>query len=343
MSLAAYLITTIIKVLMVFVGILLTMIYMTWVERRVCAFIQSRIGPNRVGPQGLLQPIADGLKLLMKEDIIPAQAHKAIFVIAPFIALFPALITFAVIPFGNKITIAGQEIELSIADINVAILYVFSITSLGVFGIALAGWSANNKYSFLGGLRSAAQMISYEISMGLSVIGVIMISESLRLHAVVEYQTGWHWNILLQPIGFIIFLVSSFAETNRLPFDLPEAEPELVAGYHTEYSGMKFSLFYMAEYINMVTASAMVVTLFLGGWQVPYLSAFGLPPLLQNLIEVFAFVLKTAFFLFLFVWVRWTIPRFRYDQLMGLGWRVFLPIALLNIMVTGVFIILGIL
>ena len=325
-----------IKVLVIFAATLLTVLMMVYAERRVSAFMQGRLGPNRVGPQGLLQPIADGIKFLMKEDIIPAGVDKPIFILAPAILLIPALMTFAVIPFGSDITLFGRQIPLQVADVNVGILYVLALTSIGVYGIVLAGWSSNSKYSLLGGLRSSAQLISYELAMGLAVVSIILLSGSLKLNDIVADQQGHFlsWNIFKQPLAFIIFLVAVYAETNRLPFDLSEAEQELVGGYHTEYSSMKFAMFYMAEYANMVTASALTVTLFFGGWDVPFLNETSLG-LWGALLSVTSFILKMGFFLFLFIWVRWTFPRFRYDQLMRLGWKVMLPMALFNIFVTA--------
>jgi NADH-quinone oxidoreductase subunit H len=325
-----------IKVLVIFAATLLTVLMMVYAERRVSAFMQGRLGPNRVGPQGLLQPIADGIKFLMKEDIIPAGVDKPIFILAPAILLIPALMTFAVIPFGSDITLFGRQIPLQVADVNVGILYVLALTSIGVYGIVLAGWSSNNKYSLLGGLRSSAQLISYELVMGLSVVSIILLSGSLKLNDIVADQQGYFlsWNIFKQPLAFIIFLVAVYAETNRLPFDLSEAEQELVGGYHTEYSSMKFAMFYMAEYANMITAAALTVTLFFGGWDVPFLNETSLG-LWGALLSVTSFILKMGFFLFLFIWVRWTFPRFRYDQLMRLGWKVMLPMALFNIFVTA--------
>lgn len=325
----------------VVLGVLLTGVaYSVYAERRVSAFIQNRIGPNRVGPEGLLQPLVDVVKLLMKEDIVPEKANKFIHSLAPTLSIIVSLSTFAVIPFGDTITIGDRVIKLQIADVNVGILYFLAMTSLGVYGITLSGWSSNSKYSLLGGLRSSAQMISYELSMGLSVIGIIIINGSLELDTIVQNQAGWKWNLILQPLGFIIFLTSAFAETNRAPFDLPEAEQELVGGYHTEYSSMKFALFFLAEYANVIVSSAMITTLYLGGWQVPYLQDIGLPPLLTSILQVFAFAAKVIFLVLFFIWVRWTVPRFRYDQLMNLGWKVMLPLALLNLVVTSVVILL---
>ena len=315
-----FLVATVLKIALVMGLVLLAVAYLTWLERKVIGDIQVRYGPSRVGRFGLLQPIADGIKLMFKEDIVPANADRLIFCLAPAISIIPALIVFAVIPFGPSFVIT---------DVNVGLLYVFAVTSLGVYGIVLAGWGSNSKYALLGGLRSSAQMVSYELSLGLSVVGVVMMAGSLSLVDIVEAQKGsWYgilprWNVIPQFLGFVIFLVSSNAELNRAPFDLPEAETELVAGFHTEYSSMKFALFFMAEYANMIGASAMATTLFLGGWQGPLL-----PP-------VFWFVLKVFCFLFLFMWLRATVPRFRYDQLMGFGWKVLLPLALVNVMFTA--------
>lgn len=325
----------------VYLLVLLTVVAnLVWVERRFSAFIQNRLGPNRVGPAGLLQSPADVLKLFIKEDIVPARANSFIHTLAPLISITVALVTFAVIPFGTSIPIFGQEVRLMIADVDVGVLYILALTSLGVYGITLSGWSSNNKYSLLGSLRSSAQLISYELSMGLSIIGVIMVAGSVQLDSIVAHQAGFAWNALLTPIGFITFVVASFAETNRLPFDLPEAEPELVGGYHTEYSGMKFGSFFLAEYANMVTASALITTLFLGGWQLPFVDHGALTPFWSGIISTGAFVAKVAVLLVFFIWIRWTIPRFRYDQLMNLGWKVMLPLSLLNLVVTGAGILL---
>ena len=334
-----------VKIVFVFLINLTTVAYLVLVERKVSAFIQNRIGPNRVGPAGLFQPVADIVKLFLKEDIVPKAANKFVHSLAPIISLVVAMTTFAVIPFGNTVQLFGREIKLMIADVNVGILYILALSSLGVYGITLSGWSSNNKYSLLGGLRSSAQMISYELSMGLSIIGVLMIAGTLQLDKVVlrqgHYLFGFlpSWNIFLQPIGCITFVVASFAETNRLPFDLPEAEPELVGGYHTEYSGMKFGLFFLAEYANMITASAVITTLYLGGWQIPFVERFGFSDLLVSLLQVGAFGAKVGLVLLFFILVRWTIPRFRYDQLMNIGWKVMLPLALANILLTGAWIL----
>ena len=323
-------------------GVMLTIVaYMTLVERRVSAWIQDRRGPNRVGPFGLLQPMADGIKFLFKEAITPPHVHKAVYLMAPAIVFVPAMVTFAVVPFGPTVEMFGRAIRLQVADVDSGILIILAFSSLGVYGIALAGWASNNKYSLIGGLRSAAQLISYELPMGFAVIGVLMAAGSLRLTDIVTRQAEHGWNVLTQPLGFVIFLVAAFAETNRLPFDLPEAETELVGGYHTEYSGMRFSMFFMAEYANMVTAAALVVTLYLGGYHVPGLEYLGLSPGMAAAVQVLAFGAKVGFFLFLFVWVRWTLPRFRYDQLMNLGWKVLLEAALLNILWVAFLVLMG--
>jgi NADH-quinone oxidoreductase subunit H len=334
----------------VVLGINLTVVaYLVLAERKVSAFIQNRNGPNRVGPWGLFQSVADIGKLFLKEDVVPAAANKFVHSLAPVISLTVALSTFAVIPFGDTITFmidgVAHTYKLMIADVNIGILYILALTSLGVYGITLSGWSSNNKYSLLGGLRSAGQMISYELSMGLSIIGIVLLSGSLQLNDIVHAQGGYYfgfipkWNLIPQFLGFITFMVASFAETNRLPFDLPEAEPELVAGYHTEYSGMKFGLFFLAEYANMITSSAVITTLYLGGWQAPFAEHLGLSPMVMSLVQVGSFATKVAVVLLFYIVVRWTIPRFRYDQLMNLGWKVMLPLSLLNIVLTGLAIL----
>jgi NADH-quinone oxidoreductase subunit H len=331
MNILNIIIISLVKILIAVTVLLLTVSYLVYFERKISAWVQNRIGPNRVGWAGILQPFADVFKLLLKEDIVPSVSNRVIHSLAPFIALFVAFTTYAVIPIGPGINLFGQKIELVLADVNIGILYVLALTSLSVYGITFAGWSSGSKYSLLGGIRSTAQMISYEVSMGFSVAGVLLISESLRPITIVQSQYGWMWNAIIQPIGFITFVVSAFAETNRLPFDLPEAEPELVGGYHTEYSSMKFAGFFLAEYANMAIASAMIVTLYLGGWQFPYIDKFGLPVQLTVIIQILSFLIKTAAVLFFFIWIRWSIPRFRYDQLMNLGWKVMFPLSLINI------------
>lgn len=325
-----------IKIGVILFVVLTAVSYLVLLERWVSAWIQDRIGPNRVGPLGLLQPLADVLKLLLKEDIVPSQAQKWFHWIAPVISITIAFSVLAVVPFGNTLPIGDARYQLTIASgIDVGVLYIIALTSVGVYGITLAGWSSGSKYSLLGGLRSSAQMISYELTLGLGLISVIIVTGSLDLNDIIRSQAEGAWNILRAPIGFMLFLISSFAETNRQPFDLPEAEPELVGGYHTEYSSMKFALFFLAEYANMITASAVMTVLFLGGWHVPFLDAMGLPELAVSVIQILAFVLKTVGFLFFFIWVRWSIPRFRYDQLMNLGWKVLLPLGIANVMITA--------
>jgi NADH-quinone oxidoreductase subunit H len=325
----AFIIITLIKILIVFVVFLLMIAYLTWLERKLLGHFQVRLGPIRVGPHGLLQPFADGIKLLFKEDVTPAKVNKFIYNLAPLLTFIPSLIIMAVIPFGDQIKIFGQNVNLVISDFNMGILYIFAVTSLGVYGIVLAGWSSNNKYSLLGGLRSSAQMISYEVSLALSLIGIFMIVGSLSLVDIVKAQDKFfNWFIFRQPLGFILYLICAIAETNRAPFDLPEADNELVAGYYTEYSSMKFAMFFLGEYGNMINVSALATTLFLGGWQGPFL-----PPVVW-------FLIKLCAFLFFYIWVRATLPRFRYDQLMNFGWKVLLPLALLNVLVTGVLMII---
>lgn len=340
MGVLEILIISLIKILLIVTVLFLTVAYSVYFERKISAWTQNRIGPNRVGYRGLLQPFADVFKLLVKEDIVPDAANKTIHTLAPFIALVVAFSTYAVIPFGPSINIFGYDIKLVVADVNIGILYVLALTSLGVYGITFAGWSSGSKYSLLGGIRASAQMISYEVSMGFSIAGVLLFSESLRPIDIVNSQYGWMWNAIVQPIGFITFVVSAFAETNRLPFDLPEAEPELVGGYHTEYSSFKFAAFFLAEYANMAIASALIVTLYLGGWQIPYIDKLGLSSTLTVILQVGAFLFKVASVLFVFIWVRWSIPRFRYDQLMNLGWKVMFPLSLINIIWVAVLIMI---
>jgi NADH-quinone oxidoreductase subunit H len=325
-----FLISSAIKVFIVFNAIMVGVALLTLAERRICAWMQDRLGPNRVGPQGLLQPAADGLKNFLKEETYPAQADKTLFVLAPMVSFTPALLTFAVIPFAAPLPTPWGEVPMVVADLPVGFLYILAISSLGVYGIVLAGWSSNNKYALLGGLRASAQMISYEIAMGLATVAVLLLAGNVTLTEIIARQQGALWFVLPLGLAFFIFLVAAFAETNRLPFDLPEAEGELVAGYHTEYSAMKFSMFYIAEYSNMVTASALMVTLFFGGWDIPFThwDDAGESSILKTIATLGAFLTKTGFFLFLYIWVRWTLPRFRYDQLMSLGWKVMLPLAL---------------
>jgi NADH-quinone oxidoreductase subunit H len=340
------LIIAFIKIVIVLLVLLTAVAYSVYAERRISAFIQDRLGPNRVGPFGLLQPIADVVKLVFKEAIVPRDANKPLHDLAPVISLSVALSTFAVIPFGNTITLFNEEIKLIIADVNIGVLFILAFSSISVYGIAIAGWSSNNKYSLMGSLRSSAQMISYELSLGLAVVGVILVTGSLRLDQVVLNQTNYLWGIIpawncfVQPIGFITFVVAAFAETNRLPFDLPEAEPELVGGFHTEYSGLKFGLFFLAEYAHMIVASAIITTLYLGGWHLPYIDLIELSPMLMSIIGILTFATKVILVLLFMITIRWTIPRFRYDQLMALGWKVMFPMALLNIFVTGLILLI---
>lgn len=323
----------IVAITIAFLAIMLLVAFTVLAERRVLAFIQGRLGPNRVGYGGILQPFADFIKTMLKEDVNPAQSTKFVFFLAPMIAIMTAIMAIIVYPFGPTITIPfiNKTVPLTIARFDVALLYVLGVTSVGVYGIALAGWSSNNKYSLMGGLRSSAQMISYELSLGLSLVGVILMSGTLDIYSIVEQQSGWlglNWNLIYQPVGFIVYLISAIAETNRVPFDLPEAETELVAGFHTEYSSIKFLLFFNAEYINMITVSVLATSLFLGGWNGPGVAQF-------PLLGVLYFVGKVLFFLFLYIWLRGTLPRFRFDQLMNFGWKVLMPIAILNILLTA--------
>lgn len=320
-----------------FLAFTLAVAYAVLFERRVVAHIQSRIGPNRVGPQGLLQPIADALKLVAKETISPTSADRAIYLLAPIFASVPAFLAFSVIPVGPPLRLFGHDVPLRIADINVALLFLFALSSLNVYGVFLAGWASNNRYSMLGGLRASAQMISYELSMGLAVMGVLMLAGSFSLVKIVEAQ-AWLPFVVLQPVGYLLFLTAMLAELNRVPFDLPEAEAELVAGFHTEYSGMRFGLFFLGEYAGLVTASCLAALLFWGGWNGP---TFGLPPAWAGLVQIGWFLLKVTAHAFFFVWTRGTLPRFRYDQLMAFGWKVMLPVGLANILVTGLILALA--
>ncbi len=322
----------IIKSLILIFVLLTGFAYVTFYERKALARIQVRVGPNRAGPGGWLQPIADGVKLIFKEELIPAEADKLVFVLAPVITVIPALIILAVVPWGDAISLFGRTISLYLADINVAVLYILSIASISVYGIVLAGWSSNNKYAMMGGLRSSAQMISYELALGLAFVGPIMLASSMSIRDIVEAQKGI-WFVVYQPLGFAIFLIGSLAEVNRAPFDMPEAEQELTAGYHTEYSGLKFALFYMAEYIKMIAVSAIAASLFLGGYRGPFVDV---APVLGPL---YLFI-KVVILLFGMIWVRATLPRIRYDRLMAFGWKIMLPAALLNVFGTAVVMVL---
>ena len=384
----SFVVITLIKVLVVFAVLMTTLAYLQWVERKVIAHIQVRPGPYRVGPHGLLQPLADVIKLITKEDLVPPYVNKPLFLFAPFLAITMALLSISVIPFGPEIHVAGYSTLMQLTDLNIGVVFILAVSSMGVYGIALAGWASNNKYSLLGGLRSSAQMISYELPMSLAIAAPLLISNTLSLHELVEKQAGgiFSWNLLHGPFpqifSFILFVIAAFAETNRVPFDLPEAENELVAGFHTEYSSMKFASFFMAEYANMITVSSMAVLLFLGGWMAPWPAAYGssfVPPLIfviaglialyhginysrkrdkytlpafgiiflivagvfllpivqAWLLPLFWFCAKTGAILFAFMWIRGTLPRFRYDQLMGFAWKFLFPVAMLNLLVTG--------
>jgi len=332
------LVASAIKVFVVFNLIMVGVALLTLLERRVCAWMQDRLGPNRVGPQGLFQPAADGLKNFLKEETSPAMADKALFTLAPIVSFVPALLTFGVIPFAAPLPTKWGVVPMVVADLPVGFLYILAISSLGVYGIVLAGWASNNKYALLGGLRASAQMISYEIALGMSTVAVILLAGNVTLSQVIAQQQHGLPFVIPLTIAFVIFFISAFAETNRLPFDLPEAEGELIAGYHTEYSAMKFSMFYIAEYSNMVTASALMATLFFGGWDIPFTSwdSTGEPSVLKTVLTLLSFSAKTFFFLFTYIWVRWTLPRFRYDQLMALGWKVLLPLSLIYITLLAV-------
>lgn len=324
--------------------IFIAVLFMVWlntvpvmilVERKVSGWLQYRVGPNRVGPWGLLQPIADAAKFLSKEDVIPNHVNKWLYVFAPALMVFPAFFVIGVIPVG-VLTLGGKEILIQIGQTNIGILYVLAVSSLSVYSITFSAWASNNKYSLLGGLRSAAQMMSYELPMGLAILGTILLVGSLRLEDVVNFQMNSVWGIVWQPLGALIFIVTAFAETNRLPFDLAEAEAELVGGYHTEYSSMKFAMFFLGEYCNMLTASVMITLLFLGGWNVPFIQSMQLDTLTKEVIQIAGFSFKVIFLMFFFVWVRWTLPRFRYDQLMNFGWKTLIPLALANVIITAI-------
>jgi NADH-quinone oxidoreductase subunit H len=334
-----FLISTVVKMLVVFTVYMVGVALLTLAERKISAWIQGRLGPNRVGGKlGLLQPAADGVKNIMKEETMPGHVNKPIFLLAPMLAFIPALIAWAVIPFGAPWDSRWGRIPMVVADLPVGFLFTLAIASLGVYGIVLAGWSSNNKYALLGGLRSSAQMVSYEIAMGMSLIPVLLLAGNVSLNEIVDQQASMHiWNVLTLTISFFIFVVAAFAETNRLPFDLPEAESELIAGYHTEYSAMKFSMFPISEYANMATSSALMATLFFGGWDIPFTRVDNTTGVsfFMMLLSIGIFGLKTLFFIFVFIWIRWTLPRFRYDQLMSLGWKFMLPLALAYIVIVA--------
>ncbi len=319
---------------------LLIAMYSTYAERKVAAFLQDRLGPDRAGPFGILQPLADGIKMFMKEEIIPSTSNRWLFMVGPGLAMLTACIASAVIPWGSPMVIGDKTISLQVTDINVGVLYIFGVVSLGVYGVMIGGWASNNKYSLLSAIRAASQNISYEIAMGLSIIALLLTTNTLSLREIVEQQHGWHWNVLYQPLGFLIFMICSFAETNRAPFDLPECETELIGGYHTEYSSMKLGFYLFAEYINMFISSAVMATLYWGGYNYPGMDwvAAHAGTTWAPLIGTAVLFAKISAFIFFFMWVRWTIPRFRYDQLMNLGWRGLIPLAIANIIITGIVI-----
>ncbi len=320
---------------------LVVAMYSTLIERKVAGWFQDRHGPNRAGPWGLLQPLADGVKLFFKEEFMPNTADKFLYILGPSLTMFVALLTSAAIPWGPDLVINGQTYAMQVADINIGILYIFAIVSIGVYGIMIGGWASNNKYALLGAVRASSQMISYELAMSLSIITIVMMTGSLSMRDIVAQQQGYHWNILYQPLGFLIFLICAFAETNRSPFDLPECETELVGGYHTEYSSMKLGFYLFAEYINMFISGAVMATLFLGGYHFPFIDKLGLSPNAFALVSFMVLFAKITFFGFIYMWIRWTLPRFRYDQLMKLGWKTLIPLAILNVVITGVVILLN--
>jgi NADH-quinone oxidoreductase subunit H len=340
----AFLLVPLIKIVVILVAVILIAAYMSFFERKVLAYMQIRIGPNRVGPRGWLQPIADALKLLVKEDIVPARAEKLVYFLGPVLVVAPALVVFSVIPFGPAFKLFGYEVTPYLTDVNIGILFILGVSSVGVYGVILGGWASNNKFSMMGALRSAAQLVSYEVPMGLSVVTVLLMANSLSLVSIVEAQKqAGVWYFLPGIVAFFIYFVCGVAETNRNPFDLPEAESELVAGFHTEYSGMKFAFYFLAEYANMVVISSIATVLFLGGWLPPFpnwLAAAWASPALAWIPPIAWFVLKMAAFLFVYIWFRGTFPRYRFDQLMDLGWKVFIPVSLVNLMAVGLGVLL---
>jgi len=328
----------IILILVVFIITLLVAMYSTYAERKVAAVLQDRIGPDRAGPFGILQPVADGVKMFTKEEFIPAGADKLLFVLGPCLAMLTACMTGVIIPWGGDLTFGEYTFKLQITDINIGVLYLLGVVSIGVYGIMIGGWASNNKYSLLGSLRASSQMISYEIAMGLALISLIMMTGTLSLGEIVRQQDQGLANIVYQPLGFLIFIICAFAETNRAPFDLPESESELVGGYHTEYSAMKLGFYLFAEYINMFISSAMIASLYFGGYNFPFQHSLGLSGNALSLVQCFVFFCKIFFFIFFYMWVRWTLPRFRYDQLMKLGWRSLIPLSIINLFITGIII-----
>ncbi|MFC6996024.1 NADH-quinone oxidoreductase subunit NuoH [Rufibacter roseus] len=335
-------------ILAVFGITLLIATYSTYAERKIAAFIQDRVGPNRAGPMGLLQPLADAVKLFFKEEFVPANANKFLFIAGPSLAMLTACMASAVIPFGNTILIDGQYINVQAIEVNIGILYIFGVVALGVYGIMIGGWASNNKFSLLGAIRAASQNISYELAMGMSIIALLLVSSSLSLRVIAQQQgetlfgiSGMNWNIFYQPLGFLIFIICAFAETNRVPFDLPECETELIGGYHTEYSSMGMGLYLFAEYVNIFVASAVMATLYFGGYNFPFMYDLGLPHNLVTLIGTGVLFIKILMFIFFFMWVRWTLPRFRYDQLMNLGWKVLIPLSIANVIITAAVILIS--
>nr|WP_315220177.1 NADH-quinone oxidoreductase subunit NuoH [uncultured Flavobacterium sp.] len=338
---SAFIIEKSVVIVVVFAVTMIMAMYSTWAERKVAAFLQDRVGPNRAGWGGLLQPLADGLKLFSKEEFFPNTPNKFLFVVGPAIAMSTALMTSAVIPWGDRLHLFGRDILLQATDINIGLLYFFGVVSVGVYGIMIGGWASNNKFSLMGAVRAASQMVSYEVAMGLSMIALLMMTGTLSLKEISEQQAGMNWNVFYQPLSFLIFLICAFAETNRTPFDLAECESELIGGYHTEYSSMKMGFYLFAEYANMFISATIISVLFFGGYNYP-----GMQWIVENvgvntanLLGIGVLFVKICFFIFFYMWVRWTIPRFRYDQLMNLGWRILIPLSIINIMITGVVIL----
>ncbi len=331
----SFLIYKLVLILFIFTVTLLIALYSTFAERKVAAFMQDRLGPDRAGPGGILQPLADGIKMFTKEEIMPNTSDRLLFLLGPVIAMLTALMTSAVIPWGRDLTIGGRNFSLMVANINIAVLYVFGVVSMGFYGILIGGWASNNKYSLLGAVRASSQMISYELAMALSLVALIMTTGSMNIRDIVEMQHGFHWNIWVQPLGFLIFIICAFAECNRAPFDLPECETELVGGYHTEYSSMKLGFFLFAEYINMFISSCILVSLYLGGYNFPFDDKLGLSPNMLSVVGTVVYFAKIFMVIFFFMWVRWTLPRFRFDQLLRMGWRILIPLAIVNILITG--------
>ena len=336
----ALIIEKLVLIVIVVMASLVIAMYATYGERKIAAILQDRRGPNRAGPFGILQPLADGLKLFFKEEIIPDFSSKFLFILGPSLAMLTAIMTSAIVPWGDKVHLFDRDISLQIADVNVGILYVFAVVSMGVYGIMIGSWASNNKFSLMGGLRAASQIISYELAMGIALIALLMVTGTLSLKEMVLQQQAGHWNIIYQPLGFLLFLICAFAECNRAPFDLAEAESELIGGYHTEYSSMKLGFYLFSEYINMFISSVIMSTLYFGGYDIPFVNELNYNPNLMAGLGVLALMIKVVCFIFFFMWVRWTIPRFRYDQLMNVGWRILIPLALFNMLATGALVLL---